>query len=274
MIKYKIIEIVRNIMRNLYKTTMLFIFTLQVSIYADVPKSLTLSIADTTLNRDHNTTITLKATYDDNRTKTPNNIEWLITPKDAVEIKGDTLTALKDTNVTIQAKVGNTLSNKVKLTIYWEVDGHRLPPEPDPKVNNATLGGVDSNHNGVRDDVERKIYERYPVKLQRELMMDGAKYFQKIMAEPISKARALKKEGTRITNCELYLMDYDSEVNSDNFDRITFLENNTVNTKQRVRKYLDYNLALSGGVYGSSPYDWNKDACSQRVREALEEMGL
>ncbi len=37
------------------------------------------------------------------------------------------------------------------------IHGHRLPPEPDPKVNNATLLGVDVNHNGVRDDVERWI---------------------------------------------------------------------------------------------------------------------
>ncbi|HFD14302.1 MAG TPA: hypothetical protein ENJ34_03265, partial [Epsilonproteobacteria bacterium] len=41
------------------------------------------------------------------------------------------------------------------------INGHVLPPEPDPKVNNATLLGVDVNHNGVRDDVERWIYETY-----------------------------------------------------------------------------------------------------------------
>jgi len=34
-----------------------------------------------------------------------------------------------------------------------------LPPEPDPVANNATLAGVDVNNNGIRDDVERAIYE-------------------------------------------------------------------------------------------------------------------
>jgi hypothetical protein len=43
------------------------------------------------------------------------------------------------------------------LNIYWEVNGHSLPPEPDSKVNNAALFGIDSNHNGVWDDVERWI---------------------------------------------------------------------------------------------------------------------
>ena len=120
---------------------MLWCDALKKSIDNNYPKFLTLSIEKTTLNKDNNTTINLKAKYEDNTTKTPNNIEWLITPKDAIKIKGNTLIALKDTNVTIQAKVGNILSNKVKLTIYWEVDGHRLPPVPDPIVNNATLGG-------------------------------------------------------------------------------------------------------------------------------------
>ena len=32
-----------------------------------------------------------------------------------------------------------------------------LPPEPDPNENLATLGGVDSNNNMVRDDIERAI---------------------------------------------------------------------------------------------------------------------
>jgi len=33
-----------------------------------------------------------------------------------------------------------------------------LPPAPDEAANNATLAGVDTNHNGIRDDVERAIY--------------------------------------------------------------------------------------------------------------------
>lgn len=37
------------------------------------------------------------------------------------------------------------------------INGISVPPEPDPIVNNSTLAGVDSNKNGVRDDVERII---------------------------------------------------------------------------------------------------------------------
>ncbi len=37
------------------------------------------------------------------------------------------------------------------------INGITVPPEPAPSVNNATLAGVDSNNNGIRDDVERVI---------------------------------------------------------------------------------------------------------------------
>ncbi|MDR1285949.1 MAG: hypothetical protein LBJ88_07090, partial [Campylobacteraceae bacterium] len=39
--------------------------------------------------------------------------------------------------------------------------GHQLPPCPDPIKNDETLLGIDSNNNGVRDDVEIWIYNTY-----------------------------------------------------------------------------------------------------------------
>jgi len=37
------------------------------------------------------------------------------------------------------------------------INGYTLPPEPNKVQNNKTLLGVDSNHDGIRDDVERFI---------------------------------------------------------------------------------------------------------------------
>jgi len=155
-------------------------------IYDTTLGSLTLVIVKTTLNREYSSTLTLQATYDNITTKTPNNIEWLITPKDAASIQGTTLTALNDINVTIQAKVGNTLSNKVRLTIYWEVNGYRLPPEPDPQANNATLLGVDVNHNGAREDVERWIYNKYKDKhpIDIDMAMQEARGYKLALEHP------------------------------------------------------------------------------------------
>jgi hypothetical protein len=37
------------------------------------------------------------------------------------------------------------------------INGYTLPPEPDHGENDKTLLGIDVNHNGMRDDVERYI---------------------------------------------------------------------------------------------------------------------
>jgi len=232
-------------------------------------KSLTLAIAKTTLNKDHNTTINIKATYDDNTTKTPSNIEWLITPKDAVNIKGNSLTALKDTNVTIQAKAGNTLSNKVKLNIYWEVDGYRLPPKPDPKVNNATLLGVDVNHNGARDDVERKVYAAYKKAIDRAVMMQAFKTEQAMLADPdlVKNAREWEKKTWKAINCNDYLSTYKqvAPMSRQDIERTTSW---LINTEKRIRKYYQYDRALSGGVY--SVGDGTLQDCEFDVEKVLE----
>ena len=238
-------------------------------------RSLSLRVGTTSLNKDHNTTLSLTGTYADGTRKDLSaQAKWIVTPKDAIKITGHTLMALKDVNVTLRAQVGSILSNPVHLEIYWEVNGHRLPPEPDPKVNNATLLGIDSNHNGVRDDVERWIYEKYPVRLHRALLISKAKFFQMVLIIPLSDAKKLAEENTKNINCELYLGDIDDAIESDDWlENEEVLKNMIFNTKERVRKYLDYNIALSGGVYGSSPKDWNRDACSEEIRRVLEEMG-
>ena len=41
------------------------------------------------------------------------------------------------------------------------INGITVPPAPDPVANNATLAGVDSNNNGVRDDVDRLVASKF-----------------------------------------------------------------------------------------------------------------
>lgn len=245
-----------------------------VTIVAPILTSISLESNVTTLNVGEKAELTLMGTYSDGNTKELDvNVEYIITPSDSAEMNGTVLTAKRDGEVTVQAKVGSTLSHTLNLNITWIVDGYVLPPEPDSVENDATLGGVDSNSNGVRDDVERNIYATYPVKLHRGLLMYGATVFQEIMIKPSEQAKETQKGITKIINCRIYLRRKDSEIKSDEFGLITFLENKTVNSKERVRKYLDYNLALSGGSYGSSPSDWNRESCSPQIIRALEEIG-
>ena len=60
-----------------------------------------------------------------------------------------------------------------------DVMGERLPPVPDPMLADATIEGVDANTNGIRDDVELAIFERYPNDVRiRSAMLQYAKALQ------------------------------------------------------------------------------------------------
>ncbi|MEJ2527586.1 MAG: hypothetical protein P8Y49_05835 [Sulfurovaceae bacterium] len=230
--------------------------------------ALNLELNATSLNIGEKASMVVTGTFKDNTIKEVNDqVEWIITPSGSVDINGTTLTALKDNDTTtIRAKVGSVVSNAIDLEIYWKVDGYALPPEPDEIENNATLEGIDSNGNGVRDDVERKIYAKYPKKLHRELLLDGAGVFQEIMAQPTEKAKETQKEVSRIIHCEIYLGHLDKEIHSDDWlENGEYIKDLTFNTKERVRKYLDYNIALSGGNFASKPSDWNRGECSKET---------
>ncbi|MEK7557733.1 MAG: hypothetical protein AAB530_00800 [Patescibacteria group bacterium] len=50
-------------------------------------------------------------------------------------------------------------NQKLKMEDVMRKD---LPPEPDEKLNNSTLNGIDTNNNSIRDDVEIAIFKLYP----------------------------------------------------------------------------------------------------------------
>ena len=89
------------------------------------------------------------------------------------------------------------------------IHGHRLPPEPDPKVNNATLLGVDVNHNGVRDDVERWIYATYKDKhpIYIDIAMQAARGYRLVLETP-ERAKEIYDEVDAAMSCEAYYQIY------------------------------------------------------------------
>jgi len=103
-------------------------------------------------------------------------------------------------------KFGFILLLLLTSNMYSEtINGHTLPPEPDPKINNLTLLGIDSNNNGVRDDVERYIYKRFPKedypKTRTALAMQYAWANQKIIESPTLKSAKYINDAT---DCQWY----------------------------------------------------------------------
>jgi len=273
---------------------------------------LTLNLPKKEINKDSTIEAKVLATYSNNTTKElTKNIEWVVSKKDALKIKDTKLTAIKDypKPISIEAKVKNSLnkiitSNKESLKIYWEVDGHRLPPEPDPKVNNATLLGIDSNSNGVRDDVERWIYEQYkeykavraskkPIYIKqgnltietygivdkkptpyppavRAAVMDVYRALQQTMVDP-SKARETTKAVEKADNCLRYIQSKlrkGKDYFVPDLSIVKQEEKLLFNTSKRARAYGMYNYNLSGGVFRSKLLNLDED-CSPEVKSLL-----
>jgi len=251
-------------------------------------KSLKLTLEKNSLNVDENITLKVIASYQDNTTKDiTKQVEWILSDTNVVEISQNSLYAKKDINIFIQAKLGTVSSNTLALEIYKEINGHRLPPEPDPTINNATLLGIDSNNNGVRDDVERWIYTTYNTyipcvnkeinvtldngttikayeevcedkavpyhQIVREIAMQGARASQIIIQEP-EKARETTHLMDAAQGCNTYFSNRADSYNEPLLINHGILINKEFsaiqfNTIQRARAYGKYNFALSGGVY-------------------------
>jgi len=219
-------------------------------------KSLTLTINKTTLNKDENTTVKIMATYSDNSIKEVTNIvEWIITPSDSIKVEKTTLTALKDKNTSIKAKLNNTLSNEIALNITWVANGHTLPPEPDKTLNDSTLLGIDTNNNGVRDDVERWIYETYKDKhpIHIDIAMQEGRANKLILEHP-ERAKSIHNEVDKAVHCQSYYKYY-----AEYFNEPNLIQENSIdeyfrskiyfNTQERMDAYDEYDTLLSGDSY-------------------------
>lgn len=231
---------------------------------------LTLESNITLLNIGEKATFTVIGSYEDNSTKPlTSNIKWVVTPTKNTLMNGNILTATKDGQVSVQAEVAGILSNSVNIIIATIVNGYALPPEPDPDLNNATLLGIDSNDNGIRDDVERFIVIKYKDhhKIVTEIGFQGARAYQKILENPLNTAENHKALHDAM-DCNHYFkltakyMNNGDSILVDHYvdDQYKSLQ---LNTKARVKAYLEYDKQLSGGVYKATPLGADeKNNCS------------
>jgi hypothetical protein len=142
------------------------------------------------------------------------------------------------------------------------INGHTIPPEPDPKVNKSTLLGIDSNNNGVRDDVERWIYKTYSHPIERGIFMQSARAYNLVIVDP-KKAHETIKYIDDSSSCEFYWT-YHSKENNESFslDRYRDLEKEIrkvqFNSLKRHMAYERFNAEFSGEVFRAPPASKNK----------------
>lgn len=142
------------------------------------------------------------------------------------------------------------------LTIFVTLQG--LPPDPGP-VGQTTLGGIDFDQDGIRDDVQRYIALTYSTSAKtRSALTQYAKAQQAFLLAGSNKqlATARAQDVDRAIACAAYsLPGSGSRLLMD-------LESHLLNTGQRASSYLAADLELSGQFFAVLPANQRKGQCT------------
>ena len=181
-------------------------------------------------------------------------------------------------------KIVLTLLLLLTSSAYSEtINGYTLPPEPNSTMNNSTLFGIDSNKNGVRDDVERYIIMRFQgfenALVDRSIALQYAKATQIVIQNPeMAWENKTYEVMEKVSDCKWYYYDtYLKDIKSYRegalyrqqhriFD--AELKDKIFNTRERLEAYLNYNDDLSGHVFDDS--DENKEKCDFDIDSLLK----
>ena len=129
-----------------------------------------------------------------------------------------------------------------------------LPAMPDNEINDSTLSGVDSNNNGVRDDVERLLAKNAKSGDEFKYMLSLAKEYEKQITNPIPKNR------DEALNVVVKQMCVYEEASKNGIkikgigDDATSLYVNTAERKNALKKFNTVLIAFS-------PREMNEDSC-------------
>lgn len=160
------------------------------------------------------------------------------------------------------------------------INSYELPPEPDPKINNSTLLGIDVNNNGIRDDVERLIIieeaknPKFP-KTHTAISLQYAWAWQKVLLAPKIESRSYLENHS---SCKRYF----KQKHTSNMRFVDILkwkkENKTIlgvkleeqifNTELRLKRSFEFNEASSGNIFDLPKAEVG--ACSTNIDELGE----
>ncbi len=137
---------------------------------------------------------------------------------------------------------------QITLIILEPGPGGGLPPDPGEE-GRATLEGIDSDGDGIRDDIQRFIALTHP---DSEKLRAGLTQFTRVVQEallvrddkPLSLNASSRSD--RAIECLYFLL------SSGAADVINELHAEILNTVERSRAYLTYDAQLFGGIFPSA----------------------
>jgi hypothetical protein len=146
----------------------------------------------------------------------------------------------------------------ITLIVLEPLPDGGLPPDPGD-AGRATLEGIDSDGDGIRDDIQRYIALTYP---DSEKLRAGLTQITRVVQEallvrddkPLSLNAASSSD--RASECLRYILGPSSpDVQNELYARF-------LNTVARSRAYLAYDAQLFGGIFPSTPRSQRKFSCA------------
>ena len=170
-----------------------------------------------------------------------------------IEVETNLTGGTNTIDVTLRGKPGGALTIQVLAE-----NAVVLPPDPGEE-GKLTLLGIDTDSDGVRDDIQIYIYFTYPddVKLRLGLTY-YAKEFQGVLADADDREAAYihATQMARHGECLFHIKGRDS-INICRAIRAEIL-----NTRERSIAYITYSDNLGGRVIRGAPREEWKDSCS------------
>ena len=152
--------------------------------------------------------------------------------------------------ITLRLKVTDnadaTVSAQTTIRII-EIDAAALPPRPDEQANRQTIQGIDTNDNGVRDDMEHSLYALYPLDTpRREVLLIGAQAAQmQLLAGSDNNPNAGDAASRRSAEFIACALAGDIDIRALQKD-IAIVDFFALNTEARRQAYLAYEASRAG----------------------------
>ena len=216
------------------------------------------------LSEHNSTNISVIATYDDNTTEDVTQKATYTSSDSSVDVDKGVITSNAEGSATVTVSYGGKTST-IQVEVYEMIEGHLLPHTP--QNPDATLLGVDKNDNGVRDDVERWIYKEMPTyhhpEIERVVAMQEAEAYQMTIIDPNNNNNKVLEMMDKSGDCWGYYVESRDIpfTHWEEFD--AHLKDIQFNSKERLRKYLEYNRNL--GAHVLTLNDAKPDDCNINI---------
>jgi len=151
---------------------------------------------------------------------------------------------------------GNTATATQTVTVNDTSIFANLPPDPGP-AGKATLAGIDSDNDGVRDDVQRWIVFNFPNSAKtRAALRQLAQDYQRFILGAANPTQIY--DAARLMDNTQSCLEYIG----DGYTLGGLLKAQMLNTHARSKAFLQANRHLSGRMYKGLPYNQWKQGCN------------